>query len=131
VREEAARAPVVATDTALVFRLRDARGQEVVPEPYMGMAAHAVLTRADGAVFVHLHPTGTISMASQVLFASREGAADPHAGHHASVDARLSFPYVFPQPGRYRMWVQTKVGGRVRTGAFDVDVGASESAAAR
>jgi hypothetical protein len=34
----------------------------------------------------------------------------------------LSFPYEFPRPGRYRLWVQVKIDGQVRTGVFDTDV---------
>jgi hypothetical protein len=112
---------------ALQFRIRSASGADVVPEPYMGMAAHAVITRDDGAVFIHLHPTGTISMAAQALFRRREGGVsaevDPHAGHVMEpADARLTFPYTFPQSGRYRLWVQVKVDGRVRTAAYDLVV---------
>jgi len=36
--------------------------------------------------------------------------------------ARVSFPYGFPSPGRYRLFAQVKYGGAVRTGVFDVDV---------
>ena len=34
----------------------------------------------------------------------------------------LSFPYEFPKPGRYRIWVQIKAGGKVHTGVFDAEV---------
>ena len=34
----------------------------------------------------------------------------------------LSFPYEFPKPGRYRVWVQVKPREQVLTGMFDVEV---------
>jgi hypothetical protein len=124
-REAPVDAPRAAREITLRFRIVDGAGATITPEPYMGMAAHAVITREDGAVFIHLHPSGTISMASQMLFAARQGktaADDPHAAHRAAEQATLSFPYEFPQPGRYRMWVQVKVAGVVRTGLFDFTV---------
>ena len=34
----------------------------------------------------------------------------------------LSFPYAFPKPGHYRLWVQVKRAGRILTGTFDAQV---------
>jgi hypothetical protein len=100
----------------------DLRFEAKVPlEPYMGMMGHAVITRPDGEVFVHLHPVGSFSMASQQAFERKMGVAPAHAHSHQAVSA-VSFPYEFPRPGRYRIWVQVKSGGRVVTGAFDAEV---------
>jgi hypothetical protein len=127
---------------SLRFVVKAPDGQPAMLEPYMGMLGHAVVMRDDGSVFVHVHPVGTVSMASQQAFAelmskgamnneANMGAMD-HSAHAAppapaasvSSDARnsISFPYSFPQPGRYRLWVQVKRGGRVMTGVYDAKV---------
>jgi hypothetical protein len=90
-------------------------------EPYMGMAGHAAVVRDDGLVFTHLHPMGTISMAAQLHFLERDRRAAPHVMAAAPGDT-ISFPYAFPEAGRYRIWVQVQRAGRVLTGTFDADV---------
>ena len=41
----------------------------------------------------------------------------------ASTDASsVAFPYAFPRPGRYRLWVQVKIRGEILTGVYDVEV---------
>jgi hypothetical protein len=115
-------------EAGLRFAVAGPDGRPAALEPYMGMLAHAVVTREDGAVFVHLHPSGSISMASQALFEKRQGtggmapmagmAGMDHAAHAGKPASEVAFPYEFPRPGRYRLWVQVKSGGAVRTGVF-------------
>jgi len=125
---------VVDQDAPLRFVVTDPRGRPATLEPYMGMAGHAMLARADGAVFVHLHPAGSVSLAALETFQLRQpgdtirGAlakrlATMQMGKGDAVGSgAVSFPYAFPQPGAYRIWVQVKRNGRILTGAFDADV---------
>lgn len=134
-------APLVeGAPAALSFTVRDANGRPALLEPYLGMPGHAVVARDDGAVFIHLHPMGTVSPAAQATFTlrrqgdtatgaigSRIAAEDSAmaAMTHSFPGGRVTFPYAFPQPGRYRIWVQVKRGGRVQTAAFDAQVRAA------
>ncbi len=107
----------------LTFRVTDAEGAPATQmELYLGMPAHAAVVRKDFGVFAHLHPTGTVPMAALALL---DGAsADPHAAHRMTAEspAEVTFPYGFPEPGDYRLFVQMKRAGKVETGVFDVTV---------
>jgi hypothetical protein len=35
---------------------------------------------------------------------------------------QVSFPYSFPAPGRYRLFIQMKHGATIETGIFDANV---------
>jgi hypothetical protein len=155
----------------LRFMVAAPDGKPAKLDPYLGMAGHAVVTKDDGSVFIHLHPVGTYSMAarqslekrvaetSQAVVApnprqfidsvnqvvarlealpaaERENVLMAGMGHTvagnestptpgmAGMDhgGEVSFPYTFPQPGNYRIWVQVKREGRILTGAFDAVV---------
>ena len=123
----------VGTAGILQFGLHDAYGRPVRVEPFLGMLGHTVVMRRDGRVFVHLHPGGTQSTASQLAFALRN-RGDTTSDGRLRLDSaamtmsaptsveQIGFPYAFPSPGEYRVWVQIRTGGRVRTAAFDVSV---------
>ncbi|HSJ08750.1 MAG TPA: hypothetical protein VK928_02525, partial [Longimicrobiales bacterium] len=114
---------VEGVELELRFDARTADGSAAALEYYMGMPAHGAVRRDDGSVFVHLHPTGTISMAAQqrqAAFTMSDHAA--HAEPAIAAPPVVAIPYAFPQAGRYRLWVQVRVDGVVRTGAWDLDV---------
>jgi hypothetical protein len=100
-------------------------------EPYMGMAGHAEFVRSDLSVFAHVHPAGSVPMASlEMAQAGLMGDANSMQGMMAmasapasgSMPAEVSFPYGFPKPGDYRIFVQVKRAGKVETGVFDASV---------
>ena len=91
-------------------------------EPYMGMAGHAEFVRSDFSVFAHIHPAGSVPMASIMVAQKDFGSPMDHSSMHP-LAGKLSFPYGFPQPGDYRLFVQVKRHGQVETGVFDAHVG--------
>ncbi len=74
--------------------------------PYLGAYGHLVALRTDDLAYLHVHPTGD--------------------GGHASTGSRggpeLGFMTTFPTAGTYRLFLDVKVGGAVRTAAFTVEV---------
>jgi hypothetical protein len=129
-------------DEPLRFSVLAVGGSPAELEPYLGMPGHALVSRDDGKVFVHLHAGGSFAMASQQVLEAiqrgdtlpsiRAGASpraivrhDMSAMSHAPPRWRgdsLSFPFAFPSSGRYRVWVQVKQNGVVQTAAFDATV---------
>jgi hypothetical protein len=83
-------------------------------EPYMGMLGHAAVIGRDVDVFAHIHPSGTVPMASLAI-------VDPAAHHHAGAGpSEVIFPYRLPKAGSYRVFVQIKLHGQIQTAAFDL-----------
>jgi hypothetical protein len=97
----------------------------------MGMAAHAAVLRSDGSVFAHIHPTGTVPMASLELAQASLPSSLGELSHSSmdmsqmtgqKIDPEISIPYGFPSHGSYRIFVQVKRRGQIQTAFFDVEV---------
>jgi hypothetical protein len=125
--------PVVGRDVVFHAHLSNADGTTATLLPWLGMAGHAMLLRTDGAVFMHLHPSGTASMAAQDRLARREagdtalhGDAQPmdmSAMHTAPVPGDVRFPVAFPSAGAYRVFVQVLTADHhYRTAVIDLTV---------
>lgn len=126
---------------AIRFEFIEANGQRSQLQSYMGMLGHAVVVDAAGMVFSHVHPSGTASMAAQRQFLKRDARdvdqalRDANCGDLTVLPASavadlgrggtVSFPYAFPKAGRYHVWIQARIEGRIRTGGFEVNVGES------
>jgi hypothetical protein len=117
------------TAYAFRFRLLDSAGQPAGDaRPYLGMAGHAAFVKSDGTVFAHTHPEGSASMQAMMLANGGSGEmADTGSmgGMDMSTQAiapMVEFPYGFPSPGRYRIFIQMKHGNTVETGVFDAQV---------
>ena len=108
--------------TVFTFRVVDSEGHPARDlELYMGMPGHAVFIRRDRRVFAHVHPGGSAPMAALEI-ATPPGGEPGHAGHGGGLAPVISFPYGFPEPGDYRIFVQVKRAGRIHTEAFDARV---------
>ncbi len=77
-------------------------GESVHTEPYLGAGGHLVALREGDLAFLHVHP-------------SEHG---DEGGH----DDRVGFAATFPTEGRYRLFLQFKLDGRVQTVAFTQEV---------
>lgn len=118
------------------FRLLDPASQPPKDMAfYMGMLGHAAFVKTDGTVFAHIHPSGSVSMAALMLTGSHAHTAMPMSMPMADDDMdhggmpmpeglpnEVGFPYGFPTPGAYRIFVQMKHGETVETGIFDARV---------
>lgn len=101
--------------THFIFRVEDAAGNAATDmQLYMGMPGHAEFMSTDASVFAHVHPDGSVPMAALML------TRVPMQHATGDIPAAVSFPYGFPKPGHYRIFVQMKRAGIPETGIFDV-----------
>ncbi|HEX6151958.1 MAG TPA: hypothetical protein VFZ19_00400 [Solirubrobacterales bacterium] len=82
-------------------------------DPYLGAKGHLVALREGDLAFLHVHPEE----------AGGEHGHDGETahGHEAGAD-EIAFAATFPTAGRYRLYLQFKHEGIVRTAEFTVEV---------
>lgn len=81
-------------------------------EPYLGAKGHLVALREGDLAYLHVHPV-------------ESGEAHAHADGSRGTEGHgdeIAFAATFPTPGRYRLFLDFKAGGQVRTAAFTIEV---------
>ena len=99
---ESAPARAGETDSIEFTVSRDGKPVDGV-EPYLGADGHLVALREHDQAFLHVHPEG------------EPGGSGP-----------IAFEVTYPTPGRYRLFLQFKNHGKVRTAAFTQVVASGE-----
>jgi hypothetical protein len=72
-------------------------GRPVALAPYLGAGGHLVALREGDLAFLHVHPLGD------------------------AADGRVAFATTLPSAGRYRLFLQYRVGAQVRTVSFTLE----------
>jgi hypothetical protein len=90
-------------------------------ENYLGALGHMVIISEDKQEFLHAHPEDHAHTDSE-----KKDPAHTHAPVTAPAsDAKgpnVSFMTLFPKPGKYKIWAQFNIDGKVRTAEFVVSV---------
>jgi hypothetical protein len=120
----------------LDFYITDNLNQSVSLEPYIQMGGHGAILDDSAQTFIHIHPIGTISMASQELYnqeynVSKSGICYFGTPNDSLINysnlynqnSFLSFPPVMlSNPGKYFMWIQGKSNNEIVTEKFEFNV---------
>jgi hypothetical protein len=108
--------PVAGEPTSLTFAVSEG-GHEVHDlAPYLGAKGHLVALREGDLAFLHVHP--------EEAGAEHGGDGHGHGGEtgHEPGANEIVFAATFPTAGRYRLYLQFKHEGVVRTAEFTVEV---------
>ena len=123
-------------DIKLEFQAFDSKLVPTKLEPYIQMGGHGALISPENNVFIHFHPIGTISMASQQVFDKQQELTgylesgicyyglpiDTTKTYSEGIQSnigRVAFPPLsLDKTGEYYIWVQVKTEGEVVTERF-------------
>ena len=124
----------ISEDINLTFQTQTLDGLPSKIEPYIQMGGHGAILKEDLSVFIHIHPIGTISMASQELYNQNDtiensgicyfGVADDSLKtYFKNQNSIVSFPPInLDKPGNYIMWIQAKSEGEIITQKFNFQI---------
>lgn len=128
--------PVAGYETDLILTLERAGEPVTDLTLYLGSELHGAVWREDGRYFGHLH--SYTPRVAAIIQMAHDRYADPQTrgGQIAQMmvqlmcmESELVFPgptlpirYVFPEPGRYHVFLQLAPGGETRVFPFTVDV---------
>jgi hypothetical protein len=100
----------------LSIDVTDSRGRPATFAPYYGALAHAIFFRQGSLDYFHTHvcAPGAAGCTSFLGGAKVTGSS--------TRPGRLTVGVLVPAPGTWRLFLQTKVGGRVVTAPFTLDV---------
>lgn len=107
--------PLAGESSSLTFTVsRD--GHEVHDlAPYLGAKGHLVALREGDLAFLHVHP-------EQAGGGHGHGHGDRAQGTTEANSGEIAFAATFPTAGRYRLYLQFRHDGAVRTAQFTVSV---------
>ena len=97
----------------LRYRLFDQESGRPVEDlhPYLAAWGHTLILSADGAEYLHSHPTEMLPEGLSLA-----------AQRQLKGGSEVVFETFFPRPSRYRIWSQFQRGERLITVAFNIDV---------
>jgi hypothetical protein len=100
----------------LHMTVTDAAGRPVRFTPWFGALAHAIFFREGTLAYFHTHVCGANTPACAGSF------GPVRVSGHSSTPGKLSVGVLLPQPGKWRLFLQFKTGGKVLTAPFTLDV---------
>ena len=102
--------------TLLTIDVTDPQGKPARFTPYYGALAHAIFFRQGSLDYFHTHVCAPgASGCTSTLGGTQVTGTSAKPG-------RLTVGVLVPAPGTWRLFLQTKVGGRVVTAPFTLDV---------
>jgi hypothetical protein len=98
-------------------KVTDPRGRKVPFVPWFGALAHAIFFHQGSLDYFHTHVCApSASNCSSVLGATRIAG-------RASAPGKLTLGVLLPVPGTWRLFLQMKLGGRIVTAPYTLEVG--------